>query len=118
VILSVRHVGAHVAAAGRPYAQRRIRSAFARYSPAIQSINVSLVDLNGPKGGTDKACRIEVKLAGRPSIQVEGRASTIAEAVNATIVRTKRLLMRSLEMRGEHRRELRRNSARRRPLSS
>lgn len=41
---------------------RRLRFALARFGPRIARVVVSLDDVNGPRGGIDKACRIVVRL--------------------------------------------------------
>ncbi len=44
--------------------ERRLRFALARFGERIERVVVFLTDLNGPKGGVDKACRILVKVRG------------------------------------------------------
>ena len=38
----------------------RITRALARFSDRISSVNVAIVDENGPRGGIDKLCRVSV----------------------------------------------------------
>ncbi|CAN5922636.1 hypothetical protein BH11MYX4_BH11MYX4_03970 [soil metagenome] len=49
----------------RAYAERRLRSAVGRLGHRIVRVRMWLTDLNGPKGGVDKHCRIEVVGRGR-----------------------------------------------------
>lgn len=42
----------------RNHAARRIRSALERFGHAVQSVTVRMSDINGPRGGADKLCRI------------------------------------------------------------
>ena len=44
--------------------ERRLRFALARFSDRIERVVVFLKDLNGPKGGIDKVCRILAKVRG------------------------------------------------------
>lgn len=44
--------------------ERRLRFALARFGERVERVVVFLTDLNGPKGGVDKACRILVKVRG------------------------------------------------------
>ena len=58
----------------RAHAERRLRSALKRLDRPILRVRMWLTDLNGPKGGVDKHCRIEVA----------GRAGTVVvEDTNA-----------------------------------
>jgi ribosomal subunit interface protein len=48
----------------RAYAERRLRFAIARVLDAASTAIVRISDLNGPRGGVDKRCRITVRDAG------------------------------------------------------
>lgn len=50
------------------HVRRRLIFAVGRFGDRVRSAMVRLADINGPKGGTDKQCRIE--LAMRPSGRV------------------------------------------------
>ncbi len=43
--------------------ERRLHFALARFVGRIRSISAFLEDINGPRGGEDQHCRIEVRLA-------------------------------------------------------
>ncbi len=43
---------------------RRLSFAFARTKHAIQSADITVSDINGPKGGVDKECRAVIKPKG------------------------------------------------------
>jgi len=62
--------------------ERRIRSQLTRRvghaSGLIERITVRLEDVNGPKGGDDKVCRIKVVISGRPSLVIEKRTGSHA----------------------------------------
>lgn len=47
----------------RAYANRRLCTAFGRYQQALQSVQLRSTDVNGPRGGIDKHCVIEVRAA-------------------------------------------------------
>lgn len=44
----------------RDYAQRRLKTALGRYQALLASVQVQLADVNGPRGGVDKHCVVEV----------------------------------------------------------
>jgi len=51
--------------------QRQIAYALGRFEVHIRSVTLRLSDLNGPKGGVDKHCKIMVTLRGGESIVAE-----------------------------------------------
>lgn len=60
--------------------EQRIRTQLAsrigHVAGLIERITVRFDDVNGPKGGIDRICRIKVVVSGRPSILVEKRADS------------------------------------------
>jgi ribosomal subunit interface protein len=58
--LDVRGRHLQVSEALRAHLEKRIASALDRVSHHIASVTVRLEDVNGPKGGIDKRCRIKV----------------------------------------------------------
>lgn len=44
-------------------AKRRLEFALGRFADRVRSTSVRLTDLNGPRGGLDKQCRVLVRLA-------------------------------------------------------
>ncbi|QDT43615.1 Sigma 54 modulation protein / S30EA ribosomal protein [Gimesia alba] len=41
--------------------ERRLEYALSRFQSMIKSIEFSVSDLNGPRGGIDKACRVRIR---------------------------------------------------------
>jgi ribosome-associated translation inhibitor RaiA len=58
----IRSRGFTLTAALRDYAERRLQFALDRHQDRIARAVVVLEDLNGPRGGDDKACRVELRL--------------------------------------------------------
>ena len=44
----------------RALVTRRLSSAFDRLGPTVRAVDVTLSDVNGPRGGVDKHCRLRV----------------------------------------------------------
>ncbi|AKF05129.1 HPF/RaiA family ribosome-associated protein [Sandaracinus amylolyticus] len=67
--------GHHVAieAHHREYVRERLGQKLGKFAPAIERIYVMLEDLNGPKGGVDHECRIQVTLSGLGQVVVKER---------------------------------------------
>lgn len=83
----------------KPYALRKVRSAFERLSKNIRGIDLVLLDANGPRGGVDKVSRIAVDMGRRRILRLEGVGRSVRESVNDTLARAKRLVVRSLSRR-------------------
>jgi putative sigma-54 modulation protein len=62
-------------------------------------IDISLVDINGPKGGIDKECRVTVRLPGLSAIHVTETAETLHGAVDLSRDRLEKAVKRTLERR-------------------
>ncbi len=66
----------------RNHIARRLEFALRRFAHRVDRITVRLVDINGPKGGPDKRCRIVVRLASARSVIVEATDSDAYAAVS------------------------------------
>ena len=54
----------------RNHAERRIRFALTRCDEHIQRVVMRMSDINGPRGGSDKRCHLQVVLVGLPDVVV------------------------------------------------
>lgn len=74
--------------------QDHVSLALARFSRLIALVVVRLDDVNGPRGGIDKVCRISVSLRGGGTVVSEGRSDNVRKALGESVVRA-RTQMRS-----------------------
>ena len=65
----------------------------------VERVVVRFEDLNGPKGGDDTACRIQVALSGHPVIVVEARAEGEAHAFRLALPKLNAALNRRRDRR-------------------
>ena len=65
----------------RDHVERRLNFALGRFGNRIDRVTVWLEDLNGPRGGIDKCCRIEACLPRSGKLQVEVTDAEIEPAV-------------------------------------
>ncbi|HEY3353070.1 MAG TPA: HPF/RaiA family ribosome-associated protein [Polyangia bacterium] len=77
--------------------ERRLRFALGRFGHWIRGVIVRLVDLNGPKGGVDKRCRVEVRGGSRRAIVVESTDASVLAAVDDAAARAARSVGRAME---------------------
>jgi putative sigma-54 modulation protein len=63
-----------------------------RFGDRIKEIEIRLLDVNGPKGGEDKVCRIQARIDKHPSFHTEGRNGDLYQAINLAVRRMERAL--------------------------
>jgi ribosome-associated translation inhibitor RaiA len=83
----------------REHVARRLDFALGRFAHRIEGITVRLVDINGPKGGIDKRCRIVVRLTQSRSVVVEATDSDAYAAVSQAAIRADETVARAITRR-------------------
>ena len=69
--VDIQGLGFPITGALSDHTSRRLRFGLTRHSDRIQRVTVRLGDNNGPRGGVDKFCRIQVYLLDAPVAFVE-----------------------------------------------
>jgi ribosome-associated translation inhibitor RaiA len=96
----------------REHVKQRLERALGRIGGRIQRVTTRCSDVNGPRGGVDQLCRVELALRGLPPIVVEKRAETARQAFDRAVNAAKRALRRTHERSGKSSaRKLRRGAA-------
>ena len=83
----------------RSHAQRRLRSALSCCDEYIQRVAVRLSDINGPRGGEDKRCHLQVVLAGLPDVVIEDIEADLYVAIDRATDRAGRTVVRKIDRR-------------------
>jgi putative sigma-54 modulation protein len=83
----------------RDYARRRLQFAINWTGSNVRAVNVTLSDLNGPKGGQDKCCAIRLQITGEPSVLIADKESDLYTAIDRAAERCKSLLARRIARR-------------------
>ena len=83
---------------------RRLEFALGRFTPEVERVTTRVGDVNGPRGGVDKRCRMVVKLRGLQSVFSEVRANEVETAVALAAERLAQGVARALERRRHTRR--------------
>lgn len=78
------------------YVTRRLGFGLSYGDAVISRVNVRLSDINGPRGGSDKRCLIEVRLKGVPSVVIEDIEADLYLAIDRAAGRASRSLARRL----------------------
>ncbi len=81
----------------RSHAERRLRFALTCYDDHIQRAVMRLSDINGPRGGSDKRCHLQVVLAGLPDVVVEDTEGDLYVAIDRATDRAERTLARKID---------------------
>ena len=76
--------------------ERRLEFGLGRFSPRIHRVNVQIVDINGPRGGDDKVCRIEVRLLPTGTLFVADVGPDVYTAIDRATDRIARSVIRAI----------------------
>ena len=79
------------------HAERRLRFALTFCNARIRRISVRLSDVNGPRGGIDKCCSLQVVLIGLPDVVVKDIETDLYVAIDRAANRAGRTIRRRLE---------------------
>lgn len=77
--------------------QQKTRRMFNKISDSVKKINVTINDINGPRGGKDKNCRIIIHTKGIPDIVITDNQTSVMSAVNISLSRARTVLLRKVE---------------------
>ena len=80
----------------RDYTKKRLAYSLRFGSAYIMRLVVRLSDINGPRGGEDKRCCLEVRLKGLPEVVIEDTETDIYVAIDRAAERAGRTLARRL----------------------
>ena len=97
--LEIRRRRLEVSPSLRGHIERRLRSALGGFSRHVGGVRVYLRDVNGPRGGVDKTCRVVVHLPGTGRAVVAGTAAEVYALVARTAGRLRRAIKRRLQRR-------------------
>jgi hypothetical protein len=80
-----------------PFVERRAYFNLGRYVPRLKRVLVRLEDVNGPRGGNDKRCRVVLRVAKLTDTVVEVQGDSWHAVVARALERAERALGRSIE---------------------
>jgi putative sigma-54 modulation protein len=94
----------------REYVRRAVFFAIGRFVPRILSVSVLISDVNGPRGGVDKRCKIRIDMGPLGTVMAEDTDSQVRAAIDRASERAGRGLRRVMQRRIDGRRIDRRGS--------
>lgn len=80
----------------REHAVRRLRFALSHVADHIRRVTVHLSDINGPRGGVDKCCRMVVTMEKLAEIAVEDIENDLYVAIDRATSRAARTVTRNI----------------------
>ena len=88
----------------RDLTERRVRFVLRRLGWLVPRAEVQMSDVNGPRGGIDKRCQVELRTDGAGSVVVTSVANDWRIALGNALARASRFLVRLWRRRSDSRR--------------
>lgn len=79
------------------YARRRLDFGLGRHADRITRVAVRLGDENGPRGGADKYCRLQVSLVDAPQVVIRDSGADLYAVIDRASDRAARAVAKQLE---------------------
>jgi hypothetical protein len=81
----IRSAARDLSADDRTYIRRKLGRTLGKFAGNIVRVSIRTHDVNGPRGGVDRVCRIKVVLIGLPSVLFEKRDPAMNAAVDGAL---------------------------------
>jgi putative sigma-54 modulation protein len=95
----IRAVGAPLSATAKADIRRKLGRKLGKHALDIERTSVRVEDVNGPRGGVDKRCRIKVVVSALPSVVVEAQHESLHAAIDGALDRVQRAVRQTLKRR-------------------
>ena len=83
----------------RAYIRKKLGQKLGRFAPSIERVTVRMRDVNGPRGGVDQVCRINVVLSRLPSVVFAAQAPALETGIDAALSGVARAVRRTVQRR-------------------
>ncbi|KKM61933.1 hypothetical protein LCGC14_1526760 [marine sediment metagenome] len=96
----------------RKYAEGKLKASLSSCQDRLRRVVIRLSDINGPRGGADKLCHIQVVLPGMPDVIIEDTENDMYAAINKATDRANTVVNRKLskkKLQARHSQPLRRH---------
>ncbi|WP_040767430.1 HPF/RaiA family ribosome-associated protein [Novipirellula maiorica] len=87
----------------RNYIESRLQQSFQRLDRWVQKVSVCLDDINGPRGGVCKQCRLVVTLNGAETVVVTETGASVGASVSKAIRRAGYAMTKRVKSRQDRR---------------
>lgn len=86
----------------REHTERRLQFALSWAVHEVRKVVVRLSDINGPRGGNDKRCYIQIPITSRPDVVIVDTEADLYVAIDHAVNRVERSVARRLERKREY----------------
>jgi hypothetical protein len=80
---------------GRAFLRAKLTRRLGKFAASIERVSLRTEDVNGPRGGADRVCRIKVVVRGLPSIVFEKQDAFLNTAVDLALAGAERGVRRA-----------------------
>jgi putative sigma-54 modulation protein len=94
-------IGGQTSDALNELVHKRLTAALGQHESWIDRVAVRLTDENGPRGGEDKICRMEIHLRGTPPVFIEQRGRDFYILIDEAADRAKQVVGRKVAKKRE-----------------
>jgi putative sigma-54 modulation protein len=102
--LSIKTHGLDLSDPLKAYTERRLRFSLGEFLAQLDSVEVRLGDINGPRGGVDKTCAIRVILRRFGVVFARAAGDDVYSTVDHAAARIRSVVSRTIGRRRSHRR--------------
>jgi CBS domain-containing protein len=95
----IRSVDSMLDDADKDYLRRKLGRKLGKFALSIERASVRIEDVNGPRGGVDKRCRIKIVLIGLPSVVVEEQHHSLQAAMDSALARAEHAVRSAVQKR-------------------
>jgi putative sigma-54 modulation protein len=81
----------------KAHVERKLQFSLNRFEQHISKIHINLSDINGPKGGRDKQCTVQVHFAKMNEIVIKDTQASLSLAIDRTLQRAARSVARKVD---------------------
>ncbi len=100
--IDIQGLGFSLSAPLLDHTERRLRFALTRTGDQIKRVVIRLGDTNGPRGGEDKFCRMQVYLKHAPPVLIEDRGADLYAVIERVAERAGRNVAKRVDRRREN----------------
>jgi ribosome-associated translation inhibitor RaiA len=97
VLTHIRAFGIELDDEARTFIRRKVDRAFQKFESSVQRVTLRLADVNGPRGGVDRVCRLKVVLRENPILVIEKHDASWTVAVNTAVASAEKAVRRVLQ---------------------